>query len=149
MDHMPGIFRYILFCFTLLLSFSLPAHAQDWASLTENLSRKFMPMPDTLSSRHALFPAMAFWKGDLYVAWTEPNEHGVHQTYIKKLKVGKSWEAFGKSQNRDRTVPSSSPTLDSNGKTLFLSWIEKNSANISNSMLKNGPVQSGSFSEIR
>ncbi len=136
MDHMPGIFRNILLYFSLLLSISLPAHAQHWTSLTENLNRKFIPMPDTLSSRHALSPAMAFWKGDLYLAWTEPDEHGIHQTYIKKLKEGKFWEPFGKSQNRDRMVPSAYPSLGSNGKALFLSWVEKNSANISQLYVK-------------
>ncbi|MBI3606004.1 MAG: hypothetical protein HY202_08275 [Nitrospirae bacterium] len=133
---MPGLSRNILFFFSFLLFVSFPAHAENWASLTENLNRKFIPMPDTLSSRHALSPAMAFWKGDLYVAWTEPDEHGIHQTYIKKLKEGKPWETFGKSQNRDRTVPSAFPSLGSNGKTLFLSWVEKNNANISQLYVK-------------
>lgn len=117
------------------LSFS-PAYGSDWSLLSGQLNPKQIQLPETLTSRHALTPSMIFWKGYLYLAWTEPDNHGIQQIYIKRSKEGMVWETFGKSQNKDTSFSSSTPLIGTNEKTLFLAWTEKNSENASQLYVK-------------
>ncbi|MFI5303564.1 MAG: hypothetical protein ACHQYP_02105 [Nitrospiria bacterium] len=112
------------------------AHSSEWVSLSDTLNPKQVPLPETLTSRHAMTPSMTFWKGNLYLSWTEPEAHGIQQVYIKKLKDGVNWEQVGKSQNKDRTNSSASPSFGTNGNDLFLCWTEKNDDNISQVYVK-------------
>ncbi|MBI1821403.1 MAG: hypothetical protein HYR79_06805 [Nitrospirae bacterium] len=125
-------FRNFLFTLTLLPFLSFSANGEGWVSLSDRLNPETIPMPDTLSSRHSLSPTLAFWRGGLYASWTQPDAHGIQQIYIKKLNRNqKTWEAFGKGQNKDRFSPASTPFLASNEKSLFLAWTEKNGNQVS------------------
>ncbi len=121
--------------FLFFLTFS-PACGSEWSLLSDRLNPKQIPLPETLTSRHALTPSMTFWQGYFYLAWTEPDNHGIQQIYIKRLKDGMVWETFGKSQNKDISFSSSTPFIGTNGKTLFLAWTEKSIENVSRLYVK-------------
>lgn len=120
----------------LLSLFRYPAHSANWITLSESFHPNRTPLPETLTSRHALTPSMTFWKNELFVAWTESDSHGIQQLYIRRLKDGLAWDQFGRSQNRDRSYSSSAPFIATNGKNLFLAWTEKNDANVSQLYVK-------------
>ncbi|MHB8481799.1 MAG: hypothetical protein ACYDBV_03550 [Nitrospiria bacterium] len=134
---MLKIFRSVFLTLTSLSLLSFSAKSEGWISLSNRLNPETIPMPETLSSRHALTPALALWKGELYASWTEPDVHGIQQIYIKKLNQStKTWEIFGRSQNKDRFFQASTPYLSSNGKSLFLAWTEKNREEVSQLYVK-------------
>ena len=119
----------------VLLTLS-PVFASEWLSLTDSLNPRVIPMPETLTSRHVIAPSLSSMNGELFLAWTEPDTHGIQQVYIKRLVDGKRWEPVGKSLNRDRGYSSSTPSIGTNGRELFLAWTEKNADNVSQLYVK-------------
>jgi hypothetical protein len=135
-DHMPLLSKSAFLTLVLLILCGSPVLSADWLTLSESFHPKRVPLPETLTSRHALTPSMTIWKGDLYIAWTEPDSHGIQQLYIKRLREGIGWEQLGKSQNRDRSYSSSTPNIATDGKDLFLTWCEKNDLNVAQLYVK-------------
>lgn len=74
---------------------------------------------------HALNPSLVNHSNDPHVAWIEFNPDGVAQLHVARWSEGR-WAPVGEVLNEQTAHHALSPMLASNGRTIFVTWIEIN-----------------------
>jgi hypothetical protein len=84
---------------------------------------------------HAASPTLASAKNNLYAAWSEADSKGVAQIYVKGWN-GKEWVKTGDSLNINPANQALNPALTGNDSSLYVAWLEVDSAGISGLYVK-------------
>jgi len=88
------------------------------------------------ATRDAIEPFLVLQASVPYLTWIELSEQNFYQVYVKRWN-GSHWELVGGSLNMEPTNHALNPSMAILGETPYVSWVEINSAGVSQLYVKN------------